>query len=89
MKRYNNEHERELAMVKAHAEIKDFLNHHASYTEMMEYAAKAQAEVFGILRSVNVDEMSNISVDDIHTFFYFAVKAINLLEPFTEERLYV
>ena len=89
MKRYQDEHQRELAMVKAHAEIKDFLEHHASYTELMEYAAKAQAEVFGLLRLIDENESTQISVTGIHEFFYFAIKAFELLEPFTEEKLYV
>ena len=76
-------------MVKAHAEIKNFLENHASYTELMEYAAKAQAEVFGLLRLIDENETTQISVTDIHEFFYFAIKAFQLLEPFTEEKLYI
>ena len=89
MKKYKTDHEREMAMVKAQMKIKDFLEHHASYTELMEYAAKAQAQVFNIIRHCDVDEKDQWDVDDISDFFYFAILAFSLFEPFEEERLHV
>ena len=89
MKKYQNEHERELALVKAHAKIDDFLKHHASYTDLMEYAAKAQAQVFNIIRHCDVDEKDQWDVNDISEFFYFAILAFELLEPFSEDQLHV
>lgn len=88
MKKYKTEHEREVAMLKAQMKIKEFLEHHASYTDLMEYAAKAQAQVFNIIRFCDVDEKDQWDVDDISTFFYFAILAFELLEPFQEERLH-
>lgn len=88
MKRYQDEHERELAIVKAHAKIKEFLNHQASYTDLMEYAAKAQAQVFNIIRHTDINEKEQWDVDDISDFFYFAIMAFELLEPFSEEKLH-
>lgn len=89
MKKYENDYEKELAIAKANFKIQDFLTHHASYTELMEYAAKAQSQVFEIIRHCDVNEKTQWDVDDISTFFFFAIRAFELLEPFTEERLHV
>ena len=88
MKKYRNDHEREIAWMKAQAEIKNFLEHHASYTELMEYAAKAQAQIFNLLHHCDVDERHQCDVNDISEFFYFTILAFSLLEPFEEEKLH-
>ena len=55
----------------------------------MEYAAKAQAQVFNIIRYCDVDEKDQWDVNDISEFFYFAILAFELLEPFSEDKLHV
>lgn len=87
MKKYKNDHEREIAFLNAQSKIREFLQFHASYTQLMVYAAKAQAQVFNIIRLCDVDKIDQLDVDDISDFFYFAIRAFNLLEPYEEEKL--
>lgn len=89
MKKYKNETEKAVALAKAQAKIQEFLTHHASYTELMEFAAKAQSQVFQIIRFCDVNEKDQWDVDDISNFFFFAIQAFELLEPFTEDRVRV
>jgi hypothetical protein len=54
----------------------------------MEYAAKAQAQIFNLLHHCDVDERHQCDVNDISEFFYFTIFAFSLLEPFEEEKLH-
>ena len=87
MKHYKDETEKAVALVKAQMRIAEFLKHDYSYTELMTTAAKAQAQVFSIMRNCDRDKRDQCCVDDVSDFFYFAIKAFELLEPFTEDEL--
>ena len=86
MNRYQNETEKAVAIARAQAKISEFLKHEYSYTELMTKTAKAQAQVFNIIGLCNPDHKDECCVDELAEFFYFAVRAFELLEPFTESQ---
>ena len=85
MKKYQNEAQRAAAMAKAQEEISLFLKHEYSYTELMKQAAKAQVQIAEIISLVNQEDKDQVGIEDIREFFYFAIKAFELLEPFNED----
>lgn len=87
MKRYLNETEKAVALAKAQSKIAEFLKHDYSYTELMTKTAKAQAQVFSIISAADPDRRDQCHVDEVSEFFYFAIKAFELLQPFTEDNL--
>ena len=87
MKKYQNEVEKAVAIAKAQARIVEFLKHDYSYTELMTKTAKAQAQVFNIINLCDIDHRDECNVEELAEFFYFAIRAFELLEPFTDEKL--
>lgn len=87
MKHYKDETEKAVALTKAQMRIAEFLKHDYSYTELMTTAAKAQAQVFNIISNCDPNKRSQCHVEEVSDFFYFAIKAFELLEPFTEDEL--
>lgn len=87
MKKYQSETERAVAIAKAEGRIAEFLKHQYSYTELMTKTAKAQAQVFNIINLCDADHKVECCVEELAEFFYFAIQAFELLEPFTEENL--
>lgn len=85
--KYNNQTERAIATAKAQCAIEEYLRHFCSYTEIMEYAAKAQTQVFHLIAMMDKDRRDECHVEEISEFFFFAIKAFELLEPFTDENL--
>ena len=81
MKKYN-EQERAKAITQQVRKIREFLNHTCSYAELMMLNAKAEAQVLDILRMVPPDKADQCNIDHIAEYFYFAIQAIGLLEPF-------
>ncbi len=84
MKKYKNETDKAIAMAKAQVRIEEFLKHDYSYAELMTMAAKAQAQVFNIINLADINSRDEIHVEQISEFFYFAIKAFELLEPYCE-----
>lgn len=87
MKRYKDETEKAVALARAQMRIAEFLKHDYSYTDLMTKAAKAQAQVFNIISFTDRDKQDQYDVAEISEFFYFALRAFELLEPFTEDEL--
>lgn len=87
MKKYKDETEKAVAQAKAQMRIAEFLKHEVSFTELMSMTAKAQSQVFNIIALVDRDNRDECVVTDVSQFFYFAIQAFELLEPFTDEQL--
>ena len=87
MKKYKDETEKAVAMAKAQMKIAEFLKHHFSYTELVMMTAKAQAQVFNIINLVDRDKRDECLVGEVSEFFFAAIQAFELLEPFNEEEL--
>lgn len=87
MNRYKDETEKAIGLAKAQMKIAEFLKHDYSFTELMAQTAKAQAQVFNIISNVDPDKVEECNVGDISEFFYFAIKAFELLEPFSEDNV--
>lgn len=84
MKKYKDETEKAIAIAKAQVRIEEFLKHDYSYAELMTMTAKAQAQVFNIINLADGGNRDEIHVEQIAEFFYFAIKAFQLLEPYSE-----
>jgi hypothetical protein len=87
MKKYQSETEKVVAIAMAQAKIAEFLKHDYSYTELMTMTAKAQAQVFNIINLCDSNHRDECNVEELAEFFFFAIRAFELLEPFTEENL--
>ena len=87
MKKYQNETDKVVAIARAQAKIAEFLKHEYSYTELMTKTAKAQAQVFNIINLCDVNQREECQVEELAEFFFFAIRAFELLEPFTEDNL--
>ena len=84
MKKYQNEAARTVAIKEAGDQISRFLTHDYSYAELMKSAAKAQSQIFEIIGLVDNNKRERLVTEDIQEFFFFAIRAFDLLEPFSE-----
>ena len=87
MNKYKNEAEKAEAMAEAQKKIKDFLKSEYSYTELMVKTAKAQSQIFNLISLCDCNLHDDSNINDLSEFFYFAIKAFELLEPFNENEL--
>ena len=74
-------------MAEAQQKITEFLKHDYSYTELMTKTAKAQAQVFNIISLCDCNHRDECHIDELSEFFYFAIRAFEMLEPFDENQL--
>ena len=85
MKKYRNDEQKAIALQYAQESITRFLKHEYSYTELMKQAAKAQLQIAEIITLVDQNDMDKVVIEDIREFFFFAIRAFELLEPFNED----
>ena len=66
-------------------DIERFLAHEYSYTEFMQGAAEAQAQLqiaFGIMNQSRLDE---ININAVGEFFFYAIRVMEILKPFARQ----
>ena len=70
-------------------DIEVFLAREYSYTEYMKQAAEAQTHLLLAFNLVDPDRTNELGFLQIAEFFYYAIRVMELLEPFTNQKLCV
>lgn len=80
-----NETEKQVMLAKAQCAISEYLRTEASYSDLMEEAAQAEAQIIALMdKQSYLPQSEQLLTDDITAFLYHTMKALKLFKPFAQ-----